>query len=208
MDGALLFGRIIPDGTLPIGSIALYCWGNSAAGFDNVRVAALSSPDQPPLVSLVSPANNSSFVPPASITLFAQASDSHGVVQVVDFLSGDTILGTVTSHPYTFTWNDVKFGTYSLRACAIDNFGMRSFSAPIDITVAYPGDYVVLRDPTVPAAGTLQFHIDAPPDTPIVIEASPDLDQWSPIATVTNTATFSWPIPPNQSRQFYRARHD
>jgi hypothetical protein len=130
------------------------------------------------------------------------------VVQVVDFLSGDTIIGTVTSHPYSFTWNNVALGTYSLRACAVDNFGVRSFSAPIDITVAYPAGYVVLYNPSVPAPGVLQFRVDAPADTPIIIEASPDLVQWSPVATVTNVTTFSRPIPPNQTRQFYRARYD
>jgi hypothetical protein len=206
MNNTLLFGGIISDGTLPIGSIGLYCWGNPAAAFDNVRVSALSPLDQLPLVTMLSPANYASFTPPASITLFAEASDPDGTVQAVHFLAGETVLGSITARPYTFTWDNVMLGTYSLRACATDNFGMRTFSVPIEITVNYPPGYLVLANPSVPSPGVIQFRIEAPIDTGVIIESSPDLQQWSPIATVTNVITFTQPVPGNQARQFYRAR--
>ena len=206
MNNNVLFGGIINDSAVPIGSIALYCWGSAGATFDSVRVNALSSPDQPPLVNLLSPANNSTFVPPVNITLFAEASDADGTVQSVDFLSGDTILGSVLARPYVFTWNNVMLGNYSLRVCAIDNLGLRNFSAPVEITVNYPPGHLVLREASIPVPGVVQFHIDAPLDTPVVVESSSNTVQWIPIATVTNLTIFSHPIAPDQSRQFYRAR--
>jgi len=78
-------------------------------------------------------------------------------------------------------------------------------SAPVQVAIDYPAGYLVLRDPVMASPGTLRFRIDAPLDTPVVIESSPDLEQWTTLATVTNVTTFSQPIPANQSRQFYRA---
>jgi hypothetical protein len=208
MNNVLLFGGTIADGTVPVGSIALYCWGNDAAAFDNVRVSALSPPDHPPLVTILSPADQSTFVPPASITIFAEASDPDGAVQGVDFVAGETLLGSVAAPPYIFTWNNPALGTYTLRACARDNFGVHSFSTAIGITVNYPAGYLVLRNPSVISPGVIQFHIDAPLDTPVTIESSPDLQQWTPITTVTNVSTISWPIPEDASRLFYRGRRE
>jgi hypothetical protein len=208
MNNVLLFGGTIGDGTLPVGSIALYCWGNDAATFDNVRVAALSPPDHPPLVTIISPADQSTFMPPASITIFAEANDPDGAVQGVDFVAGETLLGSVAAPPYIFTWDNPALGVYTVRACATDNFGVRSFSTAIGITVNYPAGYLVLRNPSVTSPGVIQFHIDAPLDTPVTIESSPDLQQWTPITTVTNVSTISWPIPEDASRLFYRGRRE
>src|SRR5688572_11361402 len=209
IDNALLFGGPVGDGAPAVGSVGLYCWGNPAAAFDNVRVSALSPPDQPPLVRILSPANHATFVPPANITLTAEANDPDGTVQIVDFLANDRLLGTATVRPYTFTWNNAGLGDYSVRVRAVDDLGAESFSSPIDISVNYPPDYLVVRNPNFTSPGIFQFRIDAPLGTPLTIETSPDLQQWSPIATVTNTASpfqFSHPAPTNQPRHFYRAR--
>ncbi|HKQ38557.1 MAG TPA: hypothetical protein VJ063_10805, partial [Verrucomicrobiae bacterium] len=105
-----------------------------------------------------------------------------------------------------FEWNNPGLGIYSLRARATDNFGMQTLSAPVQVTVDYPAGYLVLRNVSVVSPGVLRFGIDAPLDAAIVIESSPDLEQWTPVATVTNVTAFSQSIPGNQSRQFYRAR--
>jgi hypothetical protein len=202
----LLFGGPISDGTLPIGTIGLYAWGNPAATFDNVRVAALSAPNQSPLVTLLNPANDSTYVPPASIMLFAEASDSDGTIQAVDFLAGDTVVGSVATRPYVFEWENMSLGVYTLRARATDNFGMQTLSTPVQVTIDYPAGYVVLRNVAVASPGVLRFSIDAPLDASIIIEGSSDLEQWATIVTVTNVTTFSQPMPGNQPCQFYRAR--
>jgi hypothetical protein len=206
VDGVLLFGGEISDGTLPIGTIGLYAWGNPAAAFDNVRVAALSAPNQSPLIALLNPANNSTYVPPATVTLLAEASDSDGIIQAVDFLADGTPVGSVAVRPYLYEWSPMNLGVYSVRARATDNFGMQTLSAPVQVTINYPPEYVVLRDAKLLSPGVLQFRIDAPLDAGIVIETSRDLQQWDPLATVTNMTTFSHPIPGSEPRLFYRAR--
>jgi len=129
-----------------------YTWTNVTAGnysltakaTDNNGVVGTSSivnitvngvANQPPTVSITSPANNATFNAPASITISAAASDADGTISKVDFYNGTTLLGTSTTSPYSFNWNNVVAGTYSLTAKATDNSGAVTGSTSVSITV-------------------------------------------------------------------------
>lgn len=107
---------------------------------------AISSPiwigaiNQLPSSSIASPLQNSSFVAPASITITASANDPDGSIQKVEFYQGSTKIGEDTSYPYSFTWNGVSSGSYSLTAKAIDNLGASAVSTAITILVTNPGE--------------------------------------------------------------------
>jgi hypothetical protein len=93
----------------------------------------------PPSVSLTSPASNATFTAPANITLSANASDSNGTVNKVDFYrGGTTLIGTDTTSPYSWAWNNVAAGSYSLTAKATDNAGAVTTSGAVAITVKAP----------------------------------------------------------------------
>jgi hypothetical protein len=96
------------------------------------------SANQPPTVSLTSPANGATFNAPASLTLSASASDSDGTIAKVEFYANSTLVGNDTSSPYSFNWNNVGTGSYSLTAVARDNAGGTTSSATRDITVGSP----------------------------------------------------------------------
>jgi len=91
--------------------------------------------NQPPVVSITSPANNASFTPPATVTIQASASDADGSIAKVEFFNGATKLGEATSTPYSYTWTNVAAGTYSLTAKATDNANASTTSATVSITV-------------------------------------------------------------------------
>jgi regulation of enolase protein 1 (concanavalin A-like superfamily)/phosphatidylethanolamine-binding protein (PEBP) family uncharacterized protein len=91
--------------------------------------------NQPPTVSLTAPANGATFTAPADIAINANASDTDGTVTRVEFYQGSTLLGSDTTSPYSFTWNDAPAGTYSLTARAIDNAGATTTSAARTVTV-------------------------------------------------------------------------
>jgi regulation of enolase protein 1 (concanavalin A-like superfamily) len=93
----------------------------------------------PPTVSITSPANGATFSAPATVTINATASDSDGTVAKVDFYAGNTLLGTDTSTPYTFTWSNVAAGSYVLTAVATDNLGATTTSSAVSITVSGGG---------------------------------------------------------------------
>ena len=91
--------------------------------------------NQPPAVTLTSPANGATFNAGANITLSASASDSDGSVMKVDFYQGSTLIGSDSSSPYTATWTNVPAGNYSLTAVATDNALATTTSTPVSITV-------------------------------------------------------------------------
>jgi len=84
---------------------------------------------------------------PANISLSATATDSDGTVSKVQFFQGTTLLSTMTSSPYTFTWVNVPVGTYSLTVKATDNSGAMTISSAVSVTVNLP--------PNVPPAVSL-----------------------------------------------------
>jgi regulation of enolase protein 1 (concanavalin A-like superfamily) len=92
-------------------------------------------PNNPPSVSLTSPANGATFTTPASIAFAASAGDTDGTIASVKFFAGSTLVGTATAAPYTATWNNVAAGTYTLTAVATDNGGATATSAAVSVTV-------------------------------------------------------------------------
>jgi glucose/arabinose dehydrogenase len=92
-----------------------------------------------PTVSITSPANNANFTAPANITINASAADSDGSITQVQFYNGATLLGTDTTSPYSYAWNNVAAGNYSLTAKATDNGGLSTTSSVISITVTNGG---------------------------------------------------------------------
>jgi chitodextrinase len=146
--GAVKLGE---DLTLPYS----FTWSNVAAGdysltakaTDNagavstsaaVTITVNATANQPPDVSIASPANNSTFQSGATITISASASDSDGTVSKVEFFSGTAKLGEDLTSPYGFTWSNVAAGDYTLKAMAYDNAGAFSTSEPVNIKVIAP----------------------------------------------------------------------
>jgi hypothetical protein len=123
--------------------------------------------DSLPSVTLTQPADGATFTPPATVDLTATASDSDGTVTKVEFLNGAAKLGEDTTTPYSFTWNGVGAGIYTLTARATDNLGGTSTSAVATITVS---------------AG------NTPPSVNITSPANGAVFAWKPTITVTATA--------------------
>jgi uncharacterized repeat protein (TIGR02059 family) len=89
----------------------------------------------PPVVSISSPLNNAVYTAPAVITITANATDSDGTISKVEFYNGAIKLGEKTSSPYSYTWNNVPAGTYSLTVIATDNLFATTTSAAISVTI-------------------------------------------------------------------------
>jgi regulation of enolase protein 1 (concanavalin A-like superfamily) len=107
----------------------------STARFGSVSLETTPNTNQPPQVSLTTPANNASFVAPATVQLGAAATDADGSVASVSFYAGGTLIGTDTAAPWSYTWSNVTAGTHSITAVARDNQGATRTSAAVSITV-------------------------------------------------------------------------
>jgi uncharacterized protein (TIGR03118 family) len=98
-----------------------------------VAVTVNNVPDvTAPTVSLTAPvAGNVS----GTVTVTATAADNIGVSQV-RFLAGTTVIGTVSTAPYTVQWNTAGFsGAVQLTAEAKDGAGNITVSAAVPVTV-------------------------------------------------------------------------
>jgi hypothetical protein len=111
-----------------------------AGGSSGTAVTVTPAANVPPTVSITNPTSGATFVAPASVTIDAGASDPDGGAVVrVDFYEGTNLLGTDFSAPFSWTWNGVGVGGYSLTAVATDDRGGATTSAAVPVTVGSSG---------------------------------------------------------------------
>ena len=91
--------------------------------------------NDPPSVSLTSPADGSIFAAPATVPLAASASDGDGSVNRVEFLANGVLVAADTTAPYSSSWGNVGAGSYSLVARATDDDGAVKSSSPVAVRV-------------------------------------------------------------------------
>lgn len=109
---------------------------NAGAVTDSFSMTKGATPNTPPTVTLTSPANGAAFTAPATVNIAANANDTDGTVQRVDFYQGATLLFSDTTAPYSYSWTNVPAGSYSITARAFDNLGASTTSTAAGITVA------------------------------------------------------------------------
>jgi hypothetical protein len=150
------------NGTSLLGSATMapysYLWTNVSGGdytitakaYDNTNSATTSASNsihvnatvnQSPTVSVTVSSNKT--VAPANVTIIANASDD-GQIKKVEFYNGTTLLATVSNAPYTYTWNNIGEGTYSITAKVYDDANVSTTSNPVSFSV----------DPAVPTSLT------------------------------------------------------
>ncbi|MEY2411189.1 MAG: large repetitive protein [Verrucomicrobiota bacterium] len=92
--------------------------------------------NQPPAVRISRPRTESTFpTSPGLIVIEADASDTDGFVQRVDFFSSGQFVISATNSPFIVLWTNSVTGSYVITAIATDNEGLRATSAPVSISV-------------------------------------------------------------------------
>ncbi len=140
-DGATLIGTATASPySVALANVAPGTHSYTARATDNNGAVTTSAAvgvtvDAPPTVTLTAPGNNAVFAAPANVTLTATATDSVGTITKVDFYQGSTLIGTVTTAPYSFAWNNVPAGNYTLTAVATNDGGGTTTSAPVAIKI-------------------------------------------------------------------------
>lgn len=115
--------------------------------------ALYSATATPPFVTIPSPAN-SSVIATQNPTLFANVVSRGNIIDKVEFLSGNTVLGSTRTPPYSMLWSNLSSGTYSAQARVW--FGSAKYSAvspvvnftvsnPIQSTLTITGGNLVLQ---------------------------------------------------------------
>lgn len=128
----LSIGQLIP-GTYRYHAVAHD--SSSATGESPAVVVTVLAPNTAPTVTLVSPADGSSYSEPASLLLEAVASDSDGAITRVDFYREGIYLGTDAVSPYNLALTGLTTGSYNFLARATDDSGSSTDSAAIKIAI-------------------------------------------------------------------------
>ncbi|WP_169787002.1 Ig-like domain-containing protein [Hyalangium minutum] len=89
----------------------------------------------PPTTSITSPASGSTVT--GVVQIDAIASDDRGTITKVEFYQGSLLLGSVTTAPYTWSWDTTKvsIGNTTLRSRAYDGAGNSVYSTAVTVTV-------------------------------------------------------------------------
>ncbi len=121
----------------PIGtySILAKATDNKGAITSSIARTITVKVNTPPTCVITQPTQNQSFTAPANITINANATDTDGTITKVDFYRGTTLLGTDATAPYSFSWQNVAAGTYSILAKATDDKAAVTSSNSVTITV-------------------------------------------------------------------------
>lgn len=189
----------------------------TTSGAINITVTA---PNNPPSVSVISPAVGAILQAPASITLEATAADTDGSVSQVAFyrvilMGGPAVtrelLGTAAASPYRISLNNVQAGFYHLLAEATDNLGAKTDSQEVVVTVYAPFRIIsAVRSADGQVTLTVEGNAAMGPLTAL---ASDDFVNWTNlpgtlIAQPDNTLQYVDTGAPVAAGRFYRVRLD
>lgn len=101
---------------------------------DYVRVYRDTSAGNP-VVNISSPEQNANFPEGSDIIISADVSGFANPIQYVEFYQGDARIAIDSQEPYSFIWQAVYEGAYTLTAKAKDNTGLLVSSQSVNITV-------------------------------------------------------------------------
>ncbi|WP_345160612.1 PQQ-dependent sugar dehydrogenase [Pontibacter saemangeumensis] len=96
-------------------------------------------------VAMASPANNAAFDINEPVELKVNFADAARQWEKIEYFQGTSLIGTVTSAPYSFTWRNVPAGVYNITAKATDISGHSVTSGAVSIAVG-DGGIVELAD--------------------------------------------------------------
>jgi hypothetical protein len=190
-------------------SLSAGTYSLTAVATDNEGASTTSSPisiivkgpNQAPAISLTSPQAAEVLIAPGTVSLQASASDQDGVITHVEFFNGSTSVGIARTNPSQIVITNLAPGVYTFSARATDDLGAESTSSSISITVA--------QQPTVTDitrnGDSDVLNVIGTSGVPHILETSPDLKSWTPIATNTPVSgEISFTDIQRQPNQFYR----
>jgi hypothetical protein len=102
---------------------------------DNFTCEGNFPANQPPAVSLTSPADNTTVTKGATVNISADAADSDGSVIRVEFYAGNALLVYDVVAPYNFDWTTTTAGAFVITARAYDNDEAVTTSQAVTVNV-------------------------------------------------------------------------
>ncbi|MEN2283855.1 Ig-like domain-containing protein [Algoriphagus sp. SE2] len=89
----------------------------------------------PPVTSIVTPTQNQEFDLGDPILIQAYVVDPEGEIALVEFLDGNTVIGSVNNGPYEINWTNASAGSHELKSRVTDQGGLVTESSVVTIEV-------------------------------------------------------------------------
>lgn len=109
-------------------------WKNAYVYLEYIETQAPPS-NEPPIITLTSPANGVEYNELVQTVLSADATDPDGNLASVGFYVNGILVGTDVSAPFQINWMIPAYGNYSIYAIAMDAEGLSAQSATSSISV-------------------------------------------------------------------------
>ncbi|WP_299759215.1 PQQ-dependent sugar dehydrogenase [uncultured Pontibacter sp.] len=90
-------------------------------------------------VSVASPANNATFEVGAPVELAVSFADATRDWASVEYYNGANMIASVTTRPFSYTWQGATAGTYNIKAKAIDSEGHTAESEAVNVVIGDGG---------------------------------------------------------------------
>ncbi len=115
----------------------------STISYDNIRIGTSAEDIIPDaegslLATVIRPNDEAVYEGPASVSVEASAFSINDDIENVFILNGEQEIASFTQEPFSFNWENIQPGTYTLRARAEDSNQNSVLSSPITITVTAP----------------------------------------------------------------------
>jgi hypothetical protein len=105
----------------------------------SVPIQVIVKKNVAPLITITAPTNGGTYFDNTPLHIAANASDTDGTINHVDFFANTIFIGSATTAPYQLEWTSGE-GIYTITAKAVDNKGIQTTAAPIAVTVYPPVD--------------------------------------------------------------------
>ena len=139
---------------------------------ETIQITAIQPANHPPTVAIISPTNlSANFVAPASILITTAASDPEGNITKVEFYANNEKIGEKLEAPYSFTWEGVPVGVYSLQVKVYDEV-QHSDSVPVSVSVYDPTAGYILNGKHLSEYGIIPAQA---PDSNIALTGAWDM---------------------------------
>jgi len=100
----------------------------------NLNYVVFEQVEIPPVVNILAPLNLSEFTANETVTILATATSENASIVSVNYYVNNVLLGANNSAPYSFIWENIAEGNYTLKVEAEDNSGLIS-SDEVTITI-------------------------------------------------------------------------
>jgi len=164
------------------GPHALTVLGTDERGNQATSAVVRVTVDAAPTIAIITPTNGAALPAGHDLLVQADAGDSDGFVTNVWFFQGTNLVASLSNAPWSMTLFNVRIGSYSLSAVAMDDFGVVATSQVVNITVAdtTPPVITCARDRVVECGTDWQFG---------PISAMDDYDGANVVIAVLDTVT-------------------